>query len=225
MHNVSLVLVQRSAPHLPLLTFKVGGKHVRLKEQVINLFLQKGSTKSTEDCVKAMERIRRILGGTEDKSPPPTLVVGDEETYSFLRDYRIRDPLRNSWIREHPGDWHIMLHGGKATSNRWWGAGIEVVAEVLGTDDKKSEDGAHYRRLHHHIVVTYEAIMNVCFDMCYADSTGNGERDRSDVNDRVLSWMEKRAEWHKTFRLWKVFLLTDFPAYIAFRTAVRMGKL
>ena len=79
-----------------MLNNKVGEKQVRMKQQVINLFLQKGSTKSTEDCVMAMERVRRILGGTENKSPPPTLIVGDEETYSFLRDFRRGDPLRNS---------------------------------------------------------------------------------------------------------------------------------
>ena len=60
--------------------------------------------------------------------------------------------------------------------------------------------------------------------MCYAESDGNGDRDRYDVKDKVIPRMQKRAEWHLTFRLWLVFLLTDFPAYIAFRTAVRMGN-
>lgn len=30
---------------------------------------------------------------------------------------------------EHPGDWHMMLHGRRSASNRWWGAVIELVGE------------------------------------------------------------------------------------------------
>ncbi|CAB1105871.1 unnamed protein product [Ectocarpus sp. CCAP 1310/34] len=33
-----------------------------------------------------------------------------------------------------------------------------------------------------------------------------------------------RAESHKTFAVWKQFLLHDYPAYIAFRTALRTGN-
>lgn len=138
---MSVVVVDSSAPVLLLLKFQVVGMHVSLK-QVTNLFLQKDSTKCYEDCVSAVGRIRKMLGSTEETSPPlQPLIVGDK-TYSFLRGFRKVDPQRNSWIRESPGDWHVMLHGGKAEYNRWRGASIEVVAE---TDDNNSDNGANNR--------------------------------------------------------------------------------
>lgn len=62
-----------------------------LKQQVINLFLQKGSTKDPDDIGLAMESIRGILGGIEGRCSPPMLIVGDEETYRFLHDLRVAD--------------------------------------------------------------------------------------------------------------------------------------
>ncbi|CAN0051494.1 unnamed protein product, partial [Ectocarpus sp. 4 AP-2014] len=52
--------------------------------------------------------------------------------------------------------------------------------------------------------------------------------DRSVGDDEVvhgvIRWIEARAEAHKTFAVWKQFLLHDYPAYIAFRTALRTGN-
>lgn len=53
---------------------------VRLKQEVINIFLQKGSIKDPDVSFLAVERIREILGGTDERCLPPTLIVGDEET-------------------------------------------------------------------------------------------------------------------------------------------------
>lgn len=114
------------------------------------------------------------MGGAEGIYPPPTLLVRDEETYRLLRDYWKLDPQRNSWIREQPGHWHVKLRRRRAMSNRCWGAGNEVVAEELAMEDKKSEYDAHYRRLHHRIIVTFEVIMNVFLDMFYAELDGTG---------------------------------------------------
>lgn len=110
---------------------------VRLKPEIMNFFLSQGSTKCPEDCIRAIWRIREIFGGTEERGPPPTLLVEDEETYRFLCDFRRLDLQRKSLRREYPGDWHILLHGGRVVSNRGWVASIEMVAEKLGTDDKK----------------------------------------------------------------------------------------
>lgn len=117
-----------------------------------------------------------------------------------------------------------MLYRGKAMSNRWRGGSTEAVAEKRGTDDNKSEDDANYRRLHHHIVVTYEDNMNVCLNILYAEHSGNGEQDGSEVKDEELPWMARRVASYKAFKIWLVFLLTDFSAYMAFWTVVRTGN-
>ena len=67
-----------------------------------------------------------MLSGAEGRDPAPTVIAGDEETNRTMRVIRTADPDRNSWVRELPGDWHVMLHGGKAVNILWWGAGVEV---------------------------------------------------------------------------------------------------
>ena len=59
--------------------------------------------------------------------------------------------------------------------------------------------------------------------MCYKEIDGEERRHRADVEDEVLIWMERRAKEHHTFGMWLDFLVKDFPAYTAFRTAVRTG--
>ena len=43
-----------------------------------------------------MDTISEILGETEDGRPAPTAIIGDEETYNFLRAFRADNPERNS---------------------------------------------------------------------------------------------------------------------------------
>lgn len=48
-------------------------------------------------------------------------------------------------------------------------------------------------------------------------------RDDARRADGVVEWIKERAKTRKTFKLWKQFLLHDYPAYFAFRTALRTG--
>lgn len=51
------------------------------------------------------------------------------------------NPEKCKWMLPHPGGWHIMLHMTKALMSRYYGAGIEVVAKALGSDDKRIAAG------------------------------------------------------------------------------------
>lgn len=103
---------------------------------------------------------------------------------------------------------------------RYWGAGVEFVAKDLGTDNSKSSEGSNYRRAHHHLVVMWEALMSLCQKMCLPPGE---DLTAEDADSMVVEWIKKRAAEHKTFALWKQFLLHDFPAYMTFRTALRTG--
>ena len=55
---------------------------------------------------------------------------------------------------------------------RYWGAGVEHVAKALSGDDKKGAEGSDYRRAHHHLTVTYEALMTVVIERFYDEHPG-----------------------------------------------------
>lgn len=51
-----------------------------------------------------------------------------------------------------------MCHIAKAITAWLWGAGLEYVAQQLGGDDRHAATGKNYRRCHHFLTVTYEAM-------------------------------------------------------------------
>lgn len=77
------------------------------------------------------------------------MVEGDEETYSFERNVKGAHPENNVWIFLHPGGFHLMWHFGRSITSRFWGAGLELVANELGGDDRHAAPGRNYRRCHH----------------------------------------------------------------------------
>ncbi|CAN0169521.1 unnamed protein product, partial [Ectocarpus sp. 13 AM-2016] len=137
-----------------------------------------------------------------------------------------QEPREYRQVRRYPGDWHLLLHMAKAMLRRYWGAGVEFVAKDLGTDGSKSGEGSNYRRAHHHITAFWAAFMALCREEYLKSLPTPGDRpvEEDTVVDGVVRWIVARAESHKTFAAWKQFLLHDYPAYIAFRTALRTGN-
>ncbi|CAB1105418.1 unnamed protein product [Ectocarpus sp. CCAP 1310/34] len=129
-------------------------------------------------------------------------------------------------VRRYPGDWHLLLHMAKAMLTRYWGAGVEFVAKDLGIDESKSGEGSNYRRAFHHITWFLAAFMALCRQEYLKSLQTPGDRpvEEDKVVDGVVRWIVARAESHKTFAVWKQFLLHDYPAYIAFPTALRTGN-
>ncbi|CAB1107685.1 unnamed protein product [Ectocarpus sp. CCAP 1310/34] len=169
----------------------------------------------------AVDRILRIWRGTvAGKNGAPCIIAGDEETYRVLYHIQKQERMAYRQLRRYPGDWHLLLHMAKALLKRYWGAGVEFVAKDLGTDNSKSSEGSNYRRAHHHLVVMWEARMSLCPKMCLPPGE---DMTAEDADSMVVAWIKKRAAEHKTFALWQQFLLHDFPAYMAFRTALRTG--
>ncbi|CAN0247744.1 unnamed protein product, partial [Scytosiphon promiscuus] len=194
------------------------------------LFIHRASTKRYSDNKATVDRIQRIWRGTKaGKDGAPFIVAGDEETYRQLYHLTLHEPEEYGQIRRYPGDWHLMYHMAKALMQRYWGAGVEWVAKDLGTDGKKSGDASNYRRAHHHVTVMYEALWSRCQEGCLKDMEQSAEgpwrgEEADDLAVKVVRWIELRAEDHKTFALWKQFLLHDYPAYMTFRTALRTGN-
>ncbi|CAM9756467.1 unnamed protein product, partial [Pylaiella littoralis] len=134
------------------------------------------------------------------------------------------EPDKYRQIRRYPGHWHILLHIVKALNGRYWGAGVEFVAQALGTDDKKSGDASNYRRAHQTLSVTYEALWTMCLEMYLEEITSGDIRAEDQRNaDGVVEWIKARNV-HRTFDLWAQFLLHDYPAYMTFRVALRTGN-
>lgn len=205
-----------------------------------NLFIQIGSTKNDEDCFAALERIRIILhaGGAweNDRAGGPgygevlrrVLVKGDEGTYRFMVRIKRTHPEKYRWLLPHPGGWHIMMHTAKALFTKYWGAGIESFAKLLGGDDRHAAAGSNYRRSHHFLTVTFEAMWCVVVEMYIEENMSFAEAGAvpltaPDIVKDVIPWLRATSVNHKTLRLWVDFLLHDYPAYLAFRTAARTG--
>ena len=87
-------------------------------------------------------------------------VADDEEAFRFMYRLKQRKPVESKWLMVYTGDWHLLLHSAKALLKRYWGAGIEHVANELSGDDKNAAEGRNYRRAHHHLTVMYEAFLN-----------------------------------------------------------------
>lgn len=148
----------------------------------INLFLQSGSTKCLADCEEALTRIQRCCHAQlkwkkvgrkwESTVTRRALVEGDEETYRIMVKLRQENPEKYKWLLPHPGGWHIMLHVTKALMTKYYGAGIEEVTKTLGGDDKHAAAGSKYRRSHHFLPVTYEAMWWIVIER-YDKATGN----------------------------------------------------
>lgn len=198
----------------------------RAELESLYAFVQRGSTKSYRDMKAAIDRIIRIWRGTiAGKEGAPCIIAGDEETYTFLRVLMTHEPDQYRQIRRYPGDWHLLLHMAKALLHRYWGAGVEHMAKDLGTDDSKSAAGSNYRRAHHSLTTMYEAIWTVCLEKYSKScpSVGDTQSETDRHADGVVEWIEARAKEHKTFFLWRRFLLHDYPAYLTFRIALRTG--
>ncbi|CAM9887824.1 unnamed protein product [Ectocarpus sp. 4 AP-2014] len=117
-------------------------------------FIQLGSTKNFTDNKTAIDRILRIWRGTvAGKDGTPCIIAGDKETYRVMYHIQKQERIAYRQYRRYPGDWHLVLHMAKALLKRYWGAGVEFVANDLGTDNSKSSEGSNYRRVHHHLVV------------------------------------------------------------------------
>ncbi|CAN0376216.1 unnamed protein product, partial [Laminaria digitata] len=189
-------------------------------------FIQLGSTKKWRDNKATVDRILGMWRSTPaGRAGAPLVVAGDEETYRFLHNLQTEEPGEYRQIRRYPGDWHMLYHIAKALLRRDWGAGMELMAMFLGTDDKKSGEGSNYRRAHHHLTVMFEAIWAICqeeyFKQCPATTQKPVGHD--DHVDGIVRWVRDRAKAHKTFAIWEQFLLHDYPAYMAFRSALRTG--
>eukprot|EP00904_Undaria_pinnatifida_P000321 jgi/Undpi1/1028/HiC_scaffold_10.g04492.m1 len=112
-----------------------------------NLFVQPGSTKNQEDNEAALARIQVICNADiEWVTDPDTgdliseiirrvLVEGDQETFGWMVDTKRGNPEKSKWLLPHPGGWHILMHFVKALNSRYYGAGVERVAEALGGND------------------------------------------------------------------------------------------
>ncbi|CAN0031651.1 unnamed protein product, partial [Ascophyllum nodosum] len=151
------------------------------------------------------------------------VVAGDEETFRFMYRLKQRKPVEYKWLMVYPGDWHLLLHSAKALLERYWGAGIEHVAKEMSGDDKKAAEGSNYRRAHHHLTVMYEAFMTEVIEDYYCKHPGHA-RQAADIGRRIPDWIKAQAEEHNTFKLWAQFILEDYPAYIALRTALQTGN-
>eukprot|EP00752_Nemacystus_decipiens_P016789 g15026.t1 len=203
-------------------------------------FIQRASTKSYTAMKGIIDRILGIWRGTDaGNDGAPCIIAGDEETYRFMYHLMKQDPDNYRQIRRYPGDWHLLYHMAKALLRRFWGAGVEFMACVLGTDNSKSADGGNYRRAHHQLCVMFEALWTLLLEAwrkerrggesapvedtdVSAEEEGVSSEDELDV-DALLRWVKRRAEEDKTFALWEQFLLHDFPAYFTFRLALRTG--
>lgn len=152
------------------LEVKIKARHTAAECKVAstNLFLQAGSTKRLADNEAALDRIQRcchaelewreVDGKWLSTVRRRVLVEGDEETYRIMVQLKNGNPEKYKWMLPHPGGWHIMLHMTKALMTKYYGAGIELVAKALGGDDKHAAAGSKYRRSHHLLTVTYEAM-------------------------------------------------------------------
>ncbi|CAM9585990.1 unnamed protein product [Laminaria digitata] len=119
----------------------------------------------------------------------------------------------------------MLYHMAKALLRRYWGTGIEFVAMLLGTDDKKSGEGSNYRKAHHHLTVMFTATWVFCqeeyFKLCPATMQRPAGHD--DHVEGIVRWVQDRAKVHKSFAIWVQFFLHDYPFYLALRTALRTG--
>ncbi|CAB1101190.1 unnamed protein product [Ectocarpus sp. CCAP 1310/34] len=122
--------------------------------------------------------------------------------------------------------WDTRKRGYTANVNPSPAYGRHAGVLGLGKDDSKSGKGSNYRRAHHHITAFWSAFMALCREECLKGSPTRGDRPVEDdeVVDGVIWWIAARVEAHKTFAVWKQFLLHDYPAYIASRTALRTGN-
>ncbi|CAM9907387.1 unnamed protein product [Sphacelaria rigidula] len=122
------------------------------------LFMQVGTTKSWSDSKAAIDRLADIRHVDERGAAAPCMVAGDEETFRFMYHLIRSNPGHYHWLRIYVGDWHLLYHMAKVIMSRFWGAGIEFVAEALGVDGTKASEASNDRVAHHTISVFFEAM-------------------------------------------------------------------
>ena len=96
------------------------------------------------------------------------------------------------------------------------------MTKELSGDDKKAAEGSSYRSARHHLTVIHEAFMTEVTKEHYREHPGHA-RQAADMGHRIPDWIKAQAEEHQTFKLWAQFLLEDYPAYLALRTALVTG--
>ncbi|CAM9307057.1 unnamed protein product, partial [Sphacelaria rigidula] len=101
--------------------------------------------------------IRRV---DERDAAAARMVAGDEETFRFMCHLIRSNPGHFHWlgIPVYMGDWHILHHIAKAIMNRYWGVGIELIAEALGVDGTKASEAGNYWEAHHTMSIIFEAM-------------------------------------------------------------------
>ena len=98
------------------------------------------------------------------------------------------------------------------------------MTKELSGDDKKAAEGRNYRSARHHLTVMHEAFMTEVIKEYYCEHPGHA-RQAADMGHRIPDWIEAQAEEYQTFKLWAQFLLEDYSAYFALRTALVTGDL
>lgn len=132
------------------------------------LFMQPGSTKSWTDAKAVTDRIADIRRADERSASAACMVAGDEETFRFMCHLIRSNPTQFHWLRIHVGDWHLLYHMAKAIMARFWGAGVEHIAEALDIDGSKASEAGNYRTAHHTISIFLEAMWATTMAMYYS---------------------------------------------------------
>ena len=138
------------------------------------------------------------------------IVVGDAKTFDILQDLKNEHGKQMEWMLPLPGDWHILFNYQKVLLKIYGDAGLLQIAKVSGHRAEtltSLAQASHFKRTHHFILQSFEAIMRVFLRLYLKNLEGKPEMAqivssfRSIVNDLAT-------------RLSKVKTLSDFETVV-----------
>ena len=114
---------------------------------------------SKDTVLRVLNKLHRIF--IVEEGIRWLVVVGDAKTYDILQNLRCEYGGQLQWMLPLPGDWHLLYNYQKVLLKVYGDAGLLQLAKVAGHRSetlKSLAQASHFKRTHHFILQSFEAI-------------------------------------------------------------------
>ena len=85
------------------------------------------------------------------------IIGGDQQTYSFMNNLKVKYGHHNDWLYPVPGDWHVMKTAAEVTKHVLQDGGFKQFSA-------KCEDITQWQDIHNVLVACHEAFLKVAVE-------------------------------------------------------------
>ena len=158
------------------------------------------------------------------------MVEGDAKIYELLQSLKLEYGDELQWLIPYPGDWHLLMNYQSALIKPYFDAGLKTLAEACGYSIAAIQNCTQFKRTHHFIMESWEALYQAMLDTFIEASSGDDHSTEAcmpqTLLERVKTALNKVDQDKRNFK--KAFSTsvadntsTILPTYEPFKDFIR----